>query len=45
MEKLLQSHLMGEKLAVKDYIDLIILLMKKYFRGVSAPAPGLYTCI
>ena len=36
----------GRKLAAKDYIDWIILLMKEIDpRGVSAPAPGLYTCI
>ena len=36
----------GGKLAAKDYIDWIILLMKKIDpRGLSAPAPGLYTCI
>ena len=36
----------GGKLAAKDYIDWIILLMKRIWpQGLSAPAPGLYTCI
>ena len=36
----------GGKLAAKDYIDWIILLMKKIWpQGLSATAPGLYTCI
>ena len=43
--KLLQSF-NGGKLAAKYHIDLMILLMKKFdLRGLSAPAPGLYTCI
>ena len=31
----------GAKHAAKDYIDRIILLMKKDLRGLSAPVPGL----
>ena len=37
---------MGGKLAAKDYIDWITLLMKNIWpQGLSAPAPGLYICI
>ena len=36
----------GGKLAANDYTDRIILLMKRLCpQGVSAPVPGLYTCI
>ena len=44
MGKTVTKSFNGGKLAAKDYIDRIILLVKKIDpRGLSAPAPGLDT--
>ena len=44
MTKPVIKSFIREKLAAKYYINLIIVLMKKNDpRGLSAPAPGLYT--
>ena len=46
MGKTVTKSFNGGKLAAKDYIDWIILLMKKIWpQGVVCPCPGLYTCI
>ena len=46
MGKTVTKSFNGGKLAAKDYIDWIILLMKKFDpRGLSVPALGLYTYI
>ena len=46
MGKFFTKSFIRGKLAAKYYIDWIILLMKKLDpRGLSAPAPGLYTCV
>ena len=45
MGKIVTKSLNGGKLAAKDYIDCMILLMKKIDpRGLSALVSGLYTC-
>ena len=46
MGKTVTKSFNGGNLAAKDYIDRIILLIKKFDpRELSAPASGLYTCI